>query len=228
MSANVFAGVLDELAGNFEHTSGYKVSIVYGTAGEIRTRIQNGEPGDVALLPRRAIDELLTQRKIAGNIVDMARSAVGVAVRKGAAKPDISSVESLKRSLAAARSITYAHPARGGTTNVVITRAIERLGLTEELKTKTKFPTATESAVALVAKGDVEIALSQPMEVLREPGLELVGLLPPELQDPANFLFSLGVMAETKEAGAAQALIDFLSGTGAAVVLKAKGMEPGG
>ena len=228
LSADVFTGVLDELAGGFERTSGHRLTIVFGTAGSIRNRIQAGEPGDVIILPRPMLDDFLQQGKIAaGTIVNLGRSAVGVAVRKGAPEPDISSVEAFKRSLLAAKSISYPDPAKGGATGVLLTRVLERLGMTEDVKVKTKFPPPGQFASEVVARGQAEIAISQPMEVLAQPGIELVGLLPPELQDPPNFTFSMSITTAAKEPGAARALIQFLSAPAAAAVLKAKGMEPG-
>jgi molybdate transport system substrate-binding protein len=228
LSANVFTGVLDELAAAFERTTGQKVTIIYGTAGAIRSRVQAGEIGDVVILPRPMMDEVLRQGRIsAGSIVDVARSAVGVAVRTGAPKPDIGSVDAFTRSLLAAKSISYPGPIRGGATGVLFTRVLERLGMPEEMKPKTKFPPAGQFAVDVVARGEAEIAIAQPMEVLAQPGVELVGLLPPELQDPRSFVFSASVLAPAEERQAAEALIRFLSGPAAASVLKAKGMDPG-
>jgi molybdate transport system substrate-binding protein len=228
LSANVFTGVLDGLFGEFERQSGHKVSFIYGTAGAIKSRVQAGEYGDVTILPRPMLDELLVQGRLApGRIVDLARSTVGVAMRTGAAKPDISTVDAFKRLLSAAQSITYPDPARGGATGILITQIFERLGLTADMKLKTKFPSPGQFSAEVVARGDAEFAISQPMEVLTQPGTELVGLLPAELQDPPNFTFSMGMMSVAKERQAGQALIQFLSGPTAASVLKAKGMEPG-
>jgi molybdate transport system substrate-binding protein len=228
LSANVFTGVLDELAGGFERTAGHKVVIVYGTAGAIRNRIQASEFADVAILPRPMMDELLLQARITpGSIVNLAHSAVGVAVRTGAPKPDISSVDAFKCSLLASKSISYPDPTRGGATGVLFTRVLERLGMTEAIKAKTRFPPSGQFAVEVIARGEAEIAISQPMEVLAQPGVELVGLLPLELQDLPNFTFSAGIVAAAREPQAAQALIQFLSGPAAAPVLRAKGMEPG-
>ena len=228
LSANVFTGVLDGLFGEFERQSGHKVSFIYGTAGAIKTRVQAGEFEDVTILPRPMLDELLAQGRIApGGIVDLARSTVGVAVRTGALKPDISTVDAFKRSLSAAKSITYPDPAGGGATGVLVARIFERLGLTADMEPKTKFPPPGQFGAEVVARGDAELAISQPMEVLTQPGTELAGLLPAELQDPPNFTFSISVMSVAKERQAGQALIQFLSGPAAASVLKTKGMEPG-
>lgn len=228
LSANVFTGVMDELAGAFERAAGHKVVIVYGTAGAIRNRVQAGEFADVTILPRPMMDGLGQQaRAVPGSIVDLAHSAVGVAVRAGKPKPGIGSVDAFKRSLLAAKSISYPDPARGGAMGVLVTRVLERLGLTEVMKARTRFPPGDQFAVELVVRGEAEIAIAQPMAVLAQPGVGLVGLLPPELQDPPNFTFSAGVLAAAKESQTAQALIQFLTSPAAASVLKAKGMEPG-
>jgi molybdate transport system substrate-binding protein len=228
LSANVFTGVLDELAGNFERATGHKVTIVYATAGAIRKRVEAGEPGDVTILPRPMMEDVLRQSRISpGSTVDLARSAVGVAVRTGAPRPDIASVDAFKRSMLAAKSISYPDPGRGGATGVLFTRVLGQLGLTDEMKAKTRFPPVGHFAVEVVAKGEAEIAISQPMEVLGQPGVELVGLLPAQLQDPPNFTFSAAVLTTAKETAAAKALIQFLSGPASASVLKAKGMIPG-
>jgi molybdate transport system substrate-binding protein len=104
---------------------------------------------------------------------------------------------------------------------------LERLGITEEMKPKARFPRPGEFATAVVARGEADIAISQPMEAIAEAGVELVGLLPPELQSPAEFVFSASILSAAKEPQAAKAFIEFLSKAYAARVIKAKGMEPG-
>jgi molybdate transport system substrate-binding protein len=228
LSANVFTGVLDGPIRDFERASGHNVVIIYGTAGNIKSRIQSGEPGDVTIVTKPMMDELEKSGKIApGTRVDIARSAVAVIVRKGASKPDIGSVDALKHSLLAARSISYPDPSHGGATGVLFTGLLERLDLAAAMKTKTKFPAADGFAVELVAKGDAELAIAQPMEALLQPGVEIVGLLPSELQSPPNFTFVVGQMARAKESDAAHSFIQFLIGPAVQAVLKSKGMEPG-
>jgi molybdate transport system substrate-binding protein len=228
LSANVFAGVLDELAIGFERASEHKVTIIYETASTIENRIRAGEFADVAILPRQMTDELLRQDKIIhGSSVNLAHSTVGVAARAGASKPDIGSVDALKRSLLAVKSISYPDPTSGAATGVLFSRVLKRLGISEDVQTKTRFPPPGHMAVDVVASGEAEIAISQPMEVLAVPGVELVGLLPSELQDRPNFTFSASVLVAAKEPQIAEALIRFLSGPAAAVALKARGMEPG-
>jgi molybdate transport system substrate-binding protein len=228
LSANVFAGVLDELGSGFERASEHKVTILYETAGTIENRIRAGEFADVAILPRRMTDELVRQGKIIhGSSVNLAHSTVGVAVRAGAPKPDIGSVDALRRALLAVKSISYPDPTSGAATGVLFSRVLHRLEISEDVKTKTRFPPPGHIAVDVVASGAAEIAISQPMEMLAQPGVELVGLLPPELQDRPNFTFSASILVAAREPQTAEALIRFLSGPAAAMVLKAKGMEPG-
>ena len=188
--------------------------------------MQTGEFADITILPRPMLDELQRQGKVAPGVRNLARSAVAVVVRSGAQKPDIASLDAFKRSLQTAASVSYPDPARGGATGVLFTKIIERLDLVEALKSKTKYPPPGHFAVELVAKGEVEMAIAQPMEALLQPGVEIVGLLPLELQDPPNFTFSVSLVVGAKEPEAAQSLIAFLTGATVAPVLKMKGMYP--
>jgi molybdate transport system substrate-binding protein len=228
LSANVFTGVLNSQFHDFERISGHKVAFDYDTAGNIRNRVQSGELGDVAIVTRPQIDELEKNGKIdRGSTVNIARSAVALVVRRGAAKPDVGTIDAFKRALLTANSVSYADPARGGATGVLVTDILQRLDLAAEVKPKTKFPPSGHFAVELVSNGEAEMALAQPMEALLEPGVEIVGLLPTELQNPPNFTFAVGQMAIAKEPDAARSLIQYLVGTAVQSTLKSKGMEPG-
>jgi molybdate transport system substrate-binding protein len=228
VSANVFTDVIDEVAREFERTTGHKVAADYYTVGAVKTRIQEGEFADIAILTAPLMGELLSQRKIAaGSNVQIARSAVGLCLRVGAPMPDISSVDAFKRALLAAKSISYPNPARGGASGILMTRVLERLGIAEEMKPKTKFPPAGVFVPKLVASGEAEIGITQPMEFFAVPEVQFAGLLPAELQSPADFAFVAGIAANAKEPQAAGAFIQFLLGPSAASVFKAKGMEPG-
>jgi molybdate transport system substrate-binding protein len=227
MSAVAMRAALDDLAPQFEHTTGHKLTISYAVAGELRKRIEGGEFGDITILPRPWFEPLLTQGKItAGSQIILARSTVGVSVRAGTPKPDISSVEAVRRSLLAAKSVVYGDPAKGGASGVHFVRVLEKLGIAEEMKPKTiLIPGA--GAAEVVARGEAEIGVSQTIDLIRVAGADYVGPLPPELQNTTDFVFSAGVLASAKEPDAAKALIKFLSGPDAARVIKAKGMEPG-
>jgi molybdate transport system substrate-binding protein len=227
LSAVAFKTALDDLAAVFERSTGHKVTIAYATAGIVRDRIRDGETVDVAIMPRSAFNPLLTQGKIVpGSATVVARSLVALAVPAGAPKPDISSVEALKRALLAAKSIVYPDPTKGGATGIHAARVIERLGITAEMKPRTTLVPGSEYA-EILAKGEAEMGIVQPMVVLGVPGVELVGPLPAELQNTTDFVFLAGVGASAKEAEAAKALIKYLVTPAAARVIKAKGMEPG-
>jgi molybdate transport system substrate-binding protein len=227
LSAVAMKPALDDLAREFERTSGHKVTLAYATAGIIRDRIRGGETVDVAIMPRSAFDLLVAEGKIVpGSATRVAQSLVAVAVRAGAPKPDISSVEALKRSLLAAKSIVYPDPTKGGATGIHAARVIERLGITEQMKPKTILTPAGEYA-DVVAKGEAEIAIVQPIVVMNFPGVDLVGPLPAELQNTTDFVFMAGIGANAKDPTVAKALIQYLLVPAAARVIKAKGMEPG-
>jgi molybdate transport system substrate-binding protein len=227
LSAVAMKPALDELAREFEQTTGHKVTLGYATAGIVRDRIRGDEPVDVAIMPRSAFEPLLTEGKIArSSETRVAQSLVAVAVRAGAPKPDISSAEAVKKSLLAAKSIVYPDPSKGGATGIHAARVIERLGISEQMKSKTTLTPAGEYA-DVVARGEAEIAIVQPIVVMNFPGVDLVGPLPAELQNTTDFVFMAGIGANAKEADVAKALIQYLLAPAAARVIKSKGMEPG-
>ncbi|HLL26778.1 MAG TPA: substrate-binding domain-containing protein [Xanthobacteraceae bacterium] len=220
-------GVLTELTPQFERETGHKLAIDYGASATLKKRIEAGETPDVAILTPALIDDLGKQGKIApGTPANISRTGVGVAVRAGAPKPDIGTLEAFKKALLAARSIGYTDPALGGLSGVYVGGMIERLGLAAELKPKTKLTSnAPHALAAAVANGDIELGLIQISEIVPEPSLELVGPLPPEVQNYS--VFTAGVLASSKEPEAGTALVKFLRSPAALTVIKAKGMEPG-
>ena len=226
LSASVMKPALGELAGEFERTTGHKVTVSYDSAGAVRNRILVGEIVDVAIIQRPVMHALLQEGKIApGSIVTLARSSVGLAVPKGAAKPDISSIDAFRQSLLAAKSIAYPDPAVGAAVGIHFRSVIEQLGIAEQVNAKAEL--FKDTLVEFAVKGHADIAISQPMEVLATPGYDLVGLLPSELQDYDRFTWAVGMSVTATQAEAAKALIQFLSSPAAASVIKAKGMEPG-
>jgi molybdate transport system substrate-binding protein len=223
LSAVALKSALDELAANFERSTGGKLAISYATAGEAIRRIRGGESADVTILPKPRMDELDQAGKILpGSTANFASASVGVAVRAGAPKPDISSPDALKRSLLAAKSISYADPAKGGVSGVQFAHVLERLGIADEIKPKTKL-----GGPDLAARGDVEIAVTMVPEILSVHGLDLVGPLPQELQNKTEFAYVAGILADAKQPSAAKALVRFITGPAAAPVVQSKGLEPG-
>src|SRR5207248_11099705 len=161
-----------------EKSSGHKVTIAYGNAGPVADRVQKGEAADIVISSVPLIDQLQAQGKVvADSRVTIAKVGVGVFVRKGAAKPDISSADAFKRSMLAARSIAYPDPAGGGASGIYVASLLERLGIAAEMKPKTKLLTLG-TLYASVASGEVEIGFNQVSEILAQPTIELAGPLP--------------------------------------------------
>jgi molybdate transport system substrate-binding protein len=225
LSAVPMQQVMEDLGPKFERVTGHKLAITFATLGEVVKRIQDGESADVVVIPRQGTDSLVKDGKAAaGNVTVIARSGIGVAVRKGAPKPDISSPEALKRTLLAAKSITYSNPAAGGASGNHFTKVIERLGIVNEMKPKTILAKPGAETAVLVANGKAEIGVHQFQVLASVAGIEIVGPLPGDLQDAVVFVAA--IMTGAKDVAAAKALIDFLRTTEATEVIKAKGMEP--
>src|SRR5262245_15024271 len=220
-SSNALKTVLEELAPRFEKATEHKLAFTFGAAANLKGEIEKGATFDVAFLTAGAVDDLIKQGKMAGTRTDLARSAAGMAVRKGAPKPDISSTEAFKRTLLAAQSIAYVE--QGGT-GIYLKSLLQRLGIAEELKARTKLLPASNPAALAVANGEAEIGMTQISEILPYPGAELVGPLPAEIQ--LYTVFSAGRAAAPKDADATAALIKFLTSPDAAPVFKAKGLDP--
>ncbi len=218
---------IDDLGPAFEKATGHKLTITYGPSGALAKRIANGEAVDLVILAG-GIDDLIKQGKVvADSRRDVARVRIGVAVRKGAPKPDIGTVEAFKQTLLKAKSIAYVDPAAGGASGVYLAKMLERLGILKEVNAKARLARGgTEDMVsAIVARGDAEIGLQQISEIMSVPGAELVGPLPDELQTVT--VYNAGVPATAKEAAAARAFTAFLTTPAAAAVYKTKGLDPG-
>jgi molybdate transport system substrate-binding protein len=227
LSAIGMQPVMEDLGPKFERATGHKLAITFATLGAAVKRVQGGETFDVVIIPRPGIDGFVKDGKAAaGSVTVVALSGIGVAVRKGAPKPDISSLEALRRTLLAAKSITYTNPAHGGTSGPHVVKVLDRLGIANEMTSKTVFPkTAGGAAVgALVARGEAEIGVQQIQELIPVAGIEIVGPLPGDLQN--TLVFSAAIMASATDAEASKALVKFLRTPEAATVIKAKGMEP--
>jgi molybdate transport system substrate-binding protein len=212
--------VLIEIADGFAHAKGFKFSAQYQSSNALMQRIANGETADMAIITDTAIEKLITQGKIiAGSRCDLAASAVGLAVRKGAAKPDISSADALKRTLLAVTSIAFSQT---GASGLVFADLIKRLGIEEAVRRKARIQDGLIAEFA--ARGDVDIAVQQISELMQVPGVDLIGPLPPELQK--STVFSAGIFTSAKDASAASALIAWLSTPQTAAIIKSKGLQP--
>ena len=213
--------VVEELTPQFERTTGHKLNITFGLASVLKRQIEAGETFDVAILTAPVADDLIKRGKLrADTRTDVARGGIGIAVRAGAPKPDISTVEALKRALLDTKSIAYA---KEGASGIYFARLIERLGIAEAMQPKTKF--GAGNVAELVAKGEADMAVQLITELMAVPGAELVGPLPAEVQH--YVVLTAGVGADVKDSGPARDLIKFLTAPSAVPVLKAKGLEPG-
>jgi len=216
---------LNEISPIFEQKTGHKLVIDFNLAAVQKKRLVDGDRADVIILTRSMMEDLAKENKLApGNLVNVAGTPVALAARAGVPKPDISTVEAFKQTLLSARSISYADPAKGGLSGVVASRAIERLGIAEQMKAKTTLVPGAQ-APDLVAKGEVELGIAQASEIVPIAGTQLVGPLPGELGSLTLFTGAVG--AETQSAAAAKAFIDFLSGPEAAPHFKSKGFQTG-
>jgi molybdate transport system substrate-binding protein len=219
--------VMQELGPMFEKASGHKLSVTYGISGAMAKRVRDGEPADILVSTRSAVDGLIAERKVApGFDTVLARSSIGVAVRRGSPKPDISTTDALRRSLRAARAISYTDPAGGGPSGVHFSRVLDRLGIAGEMTGKTVFPPAGGGLTArFLVSGEAEIAVQQMVELMSVDGIEVVGPLPSELQLVTTYVAAIPAGADQPDA--AQALLRFLRSPDALTTMKAKGLEPG-
>lgn len=224
LTAGAFKQVVLALVPDFEKQTGNKVLVDNDTAGGLKKRIESGEAFDVAVITPAVVDDLAGAGKIApGSRVNLATVGVGVVVKEGAPKPDVTTVEAFKRALLAAKSVAYIDPASGGSSGVYIEKLLERLGIADQIRPKAKLKNGGHVA-DLIVSGEAELGLHQISEIVPVKGAALVGPLPKEIQNTTTY--AAGLSASTQNKDAAQALIKMFSGPAAAAMLKSKGMEP--
>ena len=213
----------EQLFAQFDKAS-HKLAVTWGTAPMLVKRIEDGDTPDLVVLSRAGIEALQKQGKLAaGSDVTLASSGVGIAVKAGAPKPDISTAEALKRALLAAKSIAYSEPSAGGASGVYFAKLLERMGIAEQMKPKTKYPPAGGFSANLLMTGEAELAVQQKPELLHVAGVEIVGLLPGDLNVVTEF--AVAIMTGGKNADAAAALIKLLQSSEAATEFRAKGLD---
>jgi len=224
LSTGAYKPVVVALVPDFEKQTGHKVTVDNGTVGEVKKRIEEGEAFDVAVITPAVIDELIGKGKIVpGSQIKLAGVGVGVMVKEGAAKPDVSTVEAFKQALLAAKSVAYIDPASGGSSGIYVGKLLERLGIADQIRPKTKLKQGGHVA-DLIISGEAELGVHQVSEIVPIKGVVLVGPLPKEIQNTTTYAGGLSATARDKDA--AMALIKALTGPAAAAVLKSKGMDP--
>ena len=223
LTAGAFKPVVTEVVAAFEKQSGHKVTVENDTAGGLVRRISGGEAFDLVVLTPGALDELTKSGKIAaGSTARLARVAIGVAVKRGAPLPDISTVAAFQSTLLAARAVAYIDPAAGGSSGIYLTQLFEKMGIADRIKPKAVL--VPGGLVALrVVNDQADIAIHQISEILAVPGAVLVGPIPAEIQNYT--VYAGGLSASAKEADAARALLAALRSDGAREIMKAKGLE---
>jgi molybdate transport system substrate-binding protein len=226
MISGGFSAAYRVLVPEFQSATGNTVVTASGpsmgnTPQAIPNRLSRGEPVDVVIMVGYALDDLVKEGKVMpGSRVDLARGKIAMAVRTGAPKPDIGSVEGFKRTLLAAKSIAYSDSASGVYLSTVL---FPKLGIADQIAGKSRMIRA-EPVGLVVARGDAEIGFQQMSELLAVPGIDIVGLLPPEIQNVT--VFAAGISSTSKEPDAARALIKFLTSPAATPVIAKTGIEP--
>jgi molybdate transport system substrate-binding protein len=221
-SPGAVASSLRELVPQFEQAIGHKVTVQYSPALALVDKLKGGEAGDVAIVGASAADELIKLGKFtAGSKVLIARVGVGVFVRRGDPKPDISSRDAFVRSVMSAKVITYSDPKLGGTAANYVGQLMGSLDVTGSIGPKTKLTPPSKPLADFVASGGADFGLNQITEILQDPRLELVGPLPAEIQFYTEY--AAGVMAASTHQDVGKALIAFLSTPASSTVMKSKG-----
>ena len=221
LSGNGAKAAVRELCRQFAQASGNKFDVHFEVNADLRKKIERGEAFDVAVLNPPVIDALTNEGKlVAGSSADIGRAGLGVAVRAGAKKPDISSVEAFKRTLLAATAVAY--PGKGAS-GLYFVSLVDRMGIKAEMQGKLK-PMAAEDTVEVVARGDADMVVVVATRITDVAGVDYVGPIPDDLQTRIGFAAGLSSSAREPELG--RTLIKFLTTPAAAATLKAKGVDP--
>ncbi|HET7805664.1 MAG TPA: substrate-binding domain-containing protein [Pseudolabrys sp.] len=221
LSGNGARAAVRELCTQFERATGNTIRLHFEVNADLKKKIEAGEAFDVAVLNPPVIDALIKEGKlVAGSRADIGRSGVGLAVRAGTPRPDISSVQGFRRTLLAAKAVAY--PGKGAS-GLYFVSLLDRLGIKAEMQGRLR-PMAAEDTVEVVARGEADMVVVVATRITGVPGVDFVGPIPEELQTKIGF--AAGLSASAKERDAAKALIRFLTAPAAAATLRANGVEP--
>jgi molybdate transport system substrate-binding protein len=211
-----------DLIPQFENATGHKVTAAWSSSPDVQKRIAAGEAADLVILSDSGTEELIKQGKlVASSRVNFAKAAIGVAVRAGTPRPDISSADAVKRSVLAAKSVAYS----AGASGIYLVTMFQKLGVSDQIKSKTAMVKPGEPVGEVVARGDAEIGFHQMSELIPVKGIQILGPLPAEIQNIT--VYSGALHNATKEADAATALVKFLTAPAASPIIKKHGLEPG-
>jgi len=214
---------IELLIPGFERASGYTVKPTFGSGLGTKKQIAAGDAFDVPVLQPPYPEVLASGNVVASSAKPLAGVAVGVAVRKGAPKPDISTADAVKKMLLAAKSVAYPDPAGGAAAGVSFDATLRKLGIAEQMEPKLKRAMGGAGAMAMAAKGEAEIGLTFVSE-MEDPGIDIVGPLPADISTPTNLVGFIS--SHSKDPKGAQALLDYLSAPAAAATYRKLGMQP--
>src|SRR5580692_2688378 len=215
---------VEQLIPGFEAKTGHKVKATFGSGLGTKKQVAAGEAFDVPIVQPPYPEVLASGNVVAGSAATLASVSVGIAVRKGAPKPDISTPAAVRKTLLAAKSIAYPNPAGGAAAGVSFDETLKKLGIAEQVESRLKRAQGGAGAMAMAAKGEAEIGVTFVSE-MGDPGVDIVGPFPKELAPPTTLVGF--VSSHAKDPAAAKALLDYLSSATAAPVYKAHGMQPG-
>jgi molybdate transport system substrate-binding protein len=227
LSTTAMKTVLEELAPRFERTTGHRLNVSLGPSLRLEKQLADGEAADVAIVTAAGLKDLVAGGKIiAGSLVDIANSPLGVAVQKGAPKPDISTADAFKRAMLSAKSVALSKPVGGGQSGVHMAKVFEQLGIADAMRGKSLYGAGGPAGLVglIVLRGEAEIGVQQMAELAGVSGIDIVGPLPPELQSVT--LFTAATPTTASNAAAGRELISFLTTADAKQVIKAKGLDP--
>jgi molybdate transport system substrate-binding protein len=227
-STTAMQTTLEALAPSFEQATGHTLTFAFAPSGRTAKKVADGEAHDVAIVTAAGIDELIASGRIVpGTRADLVRSPIGLAVRQGAPRPDISSVEAFKQTLLAAKSVAISHPTGGAQSGAHLAKLFERLGIADAMKPKSIYGPGGPAGLIgyFLLRGEAEIGLQQLPELMAVSGIDVIGTLPQEIQ--LVTVFSAGLSSAANNAAGGRAWIDHLRTPQAAAVIVAKGMEPG-
>jgi molybdate transport system substrate-binding protein len=213
-----------EVLPSFEKSSGHKVTIQFGTAGAVATKVRAGEVADVLISTAAQIDSLVQEGKVvAGSTSGLAKVGVGMLVRKGAVKPDISSVDSFKAVLLASKGISYTDPALGGPAGIYVAKMLDQLGIGPEMKLKTKLSGPAAAVSTTVLNGEADLGFITINEIIADTRVDYAGPLPQSIQNHTRF--AIGVVASGKQREAGGALVKLMSSPATLEVMRRLGFE---
>jgi molybdate transport system substrate-binding protein len=227
LSTTAMKMVFEELAPSFERETGQRLAVSLGPSLRLEKEIGEGAAADVAIVTRAGVENLIASGRILdGSLADIARSPIGICVAKGAPWPDLSSAESFKRAVLAAKSIALSKPVGGGASGAHMAKVFKQLGITAAIAAKSIYGPGGPAGLAAFAvlRGEAEIGIQQMSELMAVSGIDVVGPLPKDVQSVT--MFTAGIPANASHTAAAKTLIGFLATSAAKKVIKAKGLEP--